>query len=59
VCSQEKNQQKQAASLPPASAGFLHCFLFDREDGGDMSLRNVVLSPKDKALQPTFSSTSF
>jgi hypothetical protein len=39
-------------SLLPASAGFLLSLLFDSEDGSDMFLRNVGLSPDYTALQP-------
>jgi hypothetical protein len=36
----------------PASAGFLLGFLFNREDGNNMFLRNVRLSPHYMMLQP-------
>jgi hypothetical protein len=39
-------------SLQAGSAGFLLGLLFNAEDGGDMFLRNVGLSPNYKALQP-------
>jgi hypothetical protein len=38
--------------LPPLSATFLIGVLFDLEDGPDMYLRNVGLSPNHTALQP-------
>jgi hypothetical protein len=44
-CSSELN-------LPPAFRAFLLRLLFDPEDGGDMFLRNVALSPNYTALQP-------
>jgi hypothetical protein len=43
---------KSKLSLPPAYAGFLLGLLFDREDGGEISLRNVELSRNDTVLQP-------
>jgi hypothetical protein len=38
--------------LPPASAGFLLDLPFNPEDGGDMFLQNIRLSPDYLALQP-------
>jgi hypothetical protein len=38
--------------FPSASDGCFLRLLFEPEDGGDMSLRNVVFSPKYTALQP-------
>jgi hypothetical protein len=40
-------------SLSPASSGVLLCLLFDREDGGDMSLRNFELYPNYVTLHET------
>lgn len=37
--------------LPSASAAFLRGLLFDSEDGRDMLLRNVGVSPGCKVLQ--------
>jgi hypothetical protein len=37
----------------PASADFLLSLLLNSEDGGDMFLRNVELSPNYTALKPT------
>jgi hypothetical protein len=39
-------------SLPPASAGLLLGLLFGPEDGGDMYLRNILLSSNYMALRP-------
>jgi hypothetical protein len=38
--------------LTPASVGFMSGLFFDTEDGGDMFLRNVVISPNYTAIQP-------
>jgi hypothetical protein len=40
------------SSFSPASVGFLLVQPFRPEDGGDMFLENVDLSPKYRALQP-------
>jgi hypothetical protein len=37
-------------NLPPVSAAFLLALLFDPEDGGNMFLLNVSLSPDDAVL---------
>jgi hypothetical protein len=39
-------------SWPPIYTGFLCGLLFDLEDGGEMFLRNVGLSPNYAASQP-------
>jgi hypothetical protein len=40
------------AELLPASASFLLSLLFDHEDGGDIFLGNVWISPKYKVIKP-------
>jgi hypothetical protein len=39
-------------NLPPASAGFIITLVFNPEDGGDMFLRNVGLSPNYTPFKP-------
>jgi hypothetical protein len=38
--------------LPPASAGFMLGLFFNPEDGDDIFLRNIELSPNCTDLQP-------
>jgi hypothetical protein len=38
--------------LSPVSAGFLLGLLFDPEEGGDMFLRNIEISPTYTAVTP-------
>jgi hypothetical protein len=38
-------RKKRKPSLPPASAGFLLGLIFDAEDGSDIFLRNIGISP--------------
>jgi hypothetical protein len=47
-----KEIRSSGLRLQPASAGFLLGIHFDPEDGGDMFLRNIGLSPIYAALQP-------
>jgi hypothetical protein len=46
-------------SLPPASAVLLLGLFFGPEDGGDMFIRNVGLSPIYTASQPRRPYTSY
>jgi hypothetical protein len=45
-----KSQQKML-NFPPATTGLLSGLLFDSEEGGDVFLRNVGLSPEYTLLQ--------
>jgi hypothetical protein len=45
-----REESKQQLSLPPGSAGFLPCLLFNPEDRGDIFIRNVGLSPNYAAV---------
>jgi hypothetical protein len=47
-----KEQTMQELMLPSASACFSLGLLVDPEDGGDIFLRNVGLSPNYTVLQP-------
>jgi hypothetical protein len=46
-------------NLPPLSAGFLLFIVFDPEDWSDMFFRNIGLSQKYTALQPTRQYSSY
>jgi hypothetical protein len=46
-------EAKQGGGRKLASAGFLPGLHFDPEDGGDMFLLNIRLSPNYTAQQPT------
>jgi hypothetical protein len=49
------NQEEEGSkhSEPLTSAVFSFRLIFDPEDGGDMFIPNMILSPDYTALQPT------
>jgi hypothetical protein len=48
----ETSRRRAHYRLPPASANFLLGLFLDHEDGGDMFLQNIWLSPNCTALEP-------